>query len=136
MWCCDVFPSFIGISGGFGVLEPQIHHLSFSGLFKFQAPKTLRFKGKMANFEATNTVKQRKTPKGQMVPISRVYTAPPTLRVPKPPSNKREISKIPNSSRIPKVNVISPKVNVISPKVNDVSPKVNVISPKVNVKYS
>ena len=25
------FPSFIGISGGFWVLEPQIHHLSFSG---------------------------------------------------------------------------------------------------------
>ena len=40
----------------------------------FQAPKTLRFKGKMANFEAKNTIKQgKKTPKGQMVPISRVY---------------------------------------------------------------
>ena len=39
-----------------------------------QAPKTLRFKGKMANFEATNAVKQgKKTAKGQMVPISRVF---------------------------------------------------------------
>ena len=40
----------------------------------FQAPKTLRFKGKMPNFEATNTVKLgKKTPKGQLVPISRAY---------------------------------------------------------------
>ena len=37
----------------------------------FQAPKTLRFKGEMANFAATNTVKQGK--KSQKVPISRVY---------------------------------------------------------------
>ena len=29
-------------------------------IWPFQAPKTLRFKGKMANFEAKNTVKQGK----------------------------------------------------------------------------
>ena len=39
----------------------------------FQAPKTLRSKGDMANFEAKNTIKRGKTLKGQMVPISRVY---------------------------------------------------------------
>ena len=51
----------MGISGGFGVLEPQIHHLSFSGpKWPFQAPKALRFKGKMANFEAKTTFKQEK----------------------------------------------------------------------------
>ena len=44
----------------FGVLEPRIHHLSFSGPTPFRAPKTLRFKGKMANFEAKNTIKQWK----------------------------------------------------------------------------
>ena len=39
----------------------------------FQAPKTLRFLGKMANFEAKNTIKQgKRTPKGQMAPISRI----------------------------------------------------------------
>ena len=31
MWCCVLFSCFIGISGGFGVLKPRIHHLSFSG---------------------------------------------------------------------------------------------------------
>ena len=53
-YACEIgtiYPfSVFGISGGFGVLEPQIHHLSFSG--PKQAPKTLRFKGKMAKFEA------------------------------------------------------------------------------------
>ena len=49
----------------FGVLEPQIHHLNFSGpKMAFQAPKTLRFKGKMANFDAKKiTVKQGKKAK-------------------------------------------------------------------------
>ena len=43
----------------------------------FQAPKTLRFKGKMSNFQAKKYCKTGgKTPKGQMVPISRVYTPP------------------------------------------------------------
>ena len=46
-----------------------------------QAPKTLRFKGKMANFEAKNTINQGKTPKGQMVPISRVYPPPQKRKV-------------------------------------------------------
>ena len=31
LWCCDVFPCFIGISGCFGVLERRIYHLSLSG---------------------------------------------------------------------------------------------------------
>ena len=36
----------------------------------FQAPKTLRFKGKMANFEATNTAKQGKQrQKGKWYPF-------------------------------------------------------------------
>ena len=44
----------------------------------FQAPKTQRFKVKMANFEAKKTIKEgKKTPKGQMVPISRVYEGTP-----------------------------------------------------------
>ena len=53
LWCCDAFLSFIGISGGFGVLEPQIHHLCPFRPRKWpsQAPKTLRFKGRMANCE-------------------------------------------------------------------------------------
>ena len=65
-----------------------------------------------------------------------------THRVPKPPSNKKYISKTLNLQESPEVNVISPKANVISPKANVISPKVNVIfpkvnfiSPKVNVKY-
>ena len=49
LWCGDVFPYFKGISGGFGVLEPQNRHLSFSS-----------FKGKMDNFEAKKTIKQGK----------------------------------------------------------------------------
>ena len=61
LWCCDVFPNFKGISGGLGVLEPRIHHLSFSGpKMAFSSSQTLRFTRKMANFEATNTVKQGK----------------------------------------------------------------------------
>ena len=53
---------------------------------------------------------------------------PPTLGVPKPPSNKKRNPK----TRRPR---LSPKVNVISPKVNVISTKVNVLSPEVNVKH-
>ena len=69
------FPCFIGISGGFGVLEPRIHHLPFVGpKMAFSSSQTLRFKGKMANFEARATVKTaERTPKGQMVPFSRMH---------------------------------------------------------------
>ena len=42
-------------------------------IWPFQTPKTLRFKGKMANFETKNTIKLGKNAKGQMVPISRGY---------------------------------------------------------------
>ena len=54
LWCCDAFfPFFIGISGGFGVLEPRLHHLYFSGLkMPFQAPKTLRFKRENRQFRS------------------------------------------------------------------------------------
>ena len=48
-------------------------------IWPFQAPKTLPFKGKMANFQAKNAMKLGKTPKGQMVLISRVYTTPASL---------------------------------------------------------
>ena len=61
---CDVFPCFKGISSGFGVLEPRIHHCSFRArIWALQAPKTLRFKGKMANFETQNAIKQGKNAK-------------------------------------------------------------------------
>ena len=75
LWCCDVFPCFKGISDGFGVLDPESPICPFRArIWPFQAPNTLPFKGKMAKFEAKNTVKQgKKTPKGQMVPNSRVY---------------------------------------------------------------
>ena len=67
LWCCNVFPRF-----------KFYRHPTFVlfGPKNVQAPKTLRFKGKMAIFEARNAVKQGKTPKGQMVPISRVYRGP------------------------------------------------------------
>ena len=64
LWCCDVFPDFKGISGDFGVLEPRIHHLSFSGpngLFKL--PKHYILKGKWPIFEAKNTIKKRQKDK-------------------------------------------------------------------------
>ena len=58
-----------------GFWNPEFTILSFSGpKWPFQVPKTLRFKGKMANFEAKHTIKLGKqTPNGQMVPISHVY---------------------------------------------------------------
>ena len=71
LWCCDVFRSFIGISGGFllGSWNPDCTICPFRARkWPFQAPKTLRFKGKMANSEATNCKTGEKTPKGQMVP--------------------------------------------------------------------
>ena len=46
-------------------MEQRIHHLSFLGpnTWPFQPPKTLRFKGKTANFEAKNSMKQRRDAK-------------------------------------------------------------------------
>ena len=74
LWCCDVFRDFIGISSGFGVSEPQIHHLFFLGpKMAFSSSQTLHFKGKMANKSEKCNKTGEKTPKGQMVPISRVY---------------------------------------------------------------
>ena len=45
--------------------EPQTHHLSFSGpkMAFSSSQNTIRFKGKMANFEAKNTIKQGKKAK-------------------------------------------------------------------------
>ena len=58
LWSCDVFPGFIGISGG-------------------EAPKTRRFKGKMANFEAKNTVKQgKRRPKDKWYPFHACTPSP------------------------------------------------------------
>ena len=59
---------------GLGSWNPEFTICPFRArIWPFQAPKTLRFKGKMANIEAKKTIKQGKTPEGQMVPISRVY---------------------------------------------------------------
>ena len=78
MCCCDVFPSSIGISGGFGVLEPQIHHLSFLGpKMAFSSSQNTTFEEKMANFEANITVKQgKKRQKDKWYPIH-ACTPPP-----------------------------------------------------------
>ena len=47
-----------------GSWNPGIHHLSSRARkWPFQTPITLRFKGKMANFEAKNTAKQGKNAK-------------------------------------------------------------------------
>ena len=59
-----VFPSFIGISGDFGVLEPQIHHLSISGpKMAFSNSQNATFSRENGQFEAKNTVKLGKNTK-------------------------------------------------------------------------
>ena len=59
------FPCFKGISGGFGVLERRIHHLSFSapenGIFKL--PKHYVLKGKWPILKRKNAIKQGKNAK-------------------------------------------------------------------------
>ena len=80
LWCCHVFLVFKTFQVVLGSWNPEFTIYPFRArVWPFQAPKTLRCKGKMDNFEAKNTIKQekKKTPKGQMVPISRVYTPPP-----------------------------------------------------------
>ena len=53
---CDVFPCK-GISGGLGLWNPKSTICPFRARkWPFQAPKALRFKGKMANFEAKNVI--------------------------------------------------------------------------------
>ena len=55
----------------------QTHHLSFSTRIMALSThqKHYVFKGRMSNFDAKNTIKlgKKKTPKGQMVPFSRMY---------------------------------------------------------------
>ena len=70
LWWCDVFPSFIGISGGFGVVEPRIHLCPFRArIWPFQAPKTLRFKGTMANFRKYYKTGEKKRQKDKWYPL-------------------------------------------------------------------
>ena len=64
MWCCDIFPCFKGISSGLGSWNPEFTICPFRArIWPFQAPKTLCFKGEMANFEAKNTIRQGKNAK-------------------------------------------------------------------------
>ena len=70
---------------GFGVLEPRIHHLSFSGLkMAFQAPKTLRFKGKMANLEAKKYCKtgEKNAKRTNGTQFTRAHPPPPPKQSP------------------------------------------------------
>ena len=59
------------MSDGFGVLEPRIHHLSFSGpnMAFSSSQKIMIFKGEMAKFEAKNTTKQGKRKKDKWYPF-------------------------------------------------------------------
>ena len=66
------FPLVLQASGLFVGLGGQMYHLSFSTptMALLTLKKTLRFKGKMSNFDATSTLKLgKKTPKGQMAPV-------------------------------------------------------------------
>ena len=69
---------------GFGVLEPRIHHLSLSGPIWafFKLPKHDVFKGKMANFEAKNTLKQGgKCRKDKSYPFHACTLPPPRCTI-------------------------------------------------------
>ena len=82
LWSWCVFPCFKGISAGLGSWNPESTICPLRARkWPSSTPQTLRFKGKMANFEAKKYYKTgEKTPKGQMVPISRVYRIPPLDR--------------------------------------------------------
>ena len=71
MWCCDVFPCLKAFQVVLGSWNPKSTICLFRARkLPCQAPKTLRFKGKMANFEATNAVKQgKKRQKDKWYPI-------------------------------------------------------------------
>ena len=61
-------------------MEPQIHHLSFSGLKMafFELPKHYVLKGKRPILKRKNTIKQgKKRQKDKWYPFHRVYTPPP-----------------------------------------------------------
>ena len=77
---------YIGISAGFGVLEPRTHRCLFQAqIWPCLTPKTLRLKGKIANFEAKSTIqlgKKNKRTNGSIfmhVHPPLIYT-PSTLR--------------------------------------------------------
>ena len=74
LWCCDVhFRCFRGLgtpNPPFVLFGPE------NGLFKL--PKHYSFKGKMANFEAQNTVKQGKKRQRDKWHFSRAHPPPPS----------------------------------------------------------
>ena len=65
LWCCDVCPLFFkAFQVVLGSWNPEFTICPFRArIWPFQAPKTLRFQGKMAIFEAKNTIKQGKNAK-------------------------------------------------------------------------
>ena len=86
--CCDIFPSFIGISSGFGVLEPRIHHLSFSGpKMAFSSSQNYVSKGKWPILKREMLQNKEKRQKDKWYPFlactpppHSYYTVNPSLR--------------------------------------------------------